>query len=92
MVRENYRQFFFDKENHGVHLPFHLERKFRKYLTCGIPIYGIARFSVHAVKEDKIVAFSCNGSTLCPSCTGGRTADTAKHLLEEVIPAAFETS
>ncbi|MBC7539710.1 MAG: transposase zinc-binding domain-containing protein [Bacteriovorax sp.] len=87
LIRENYRQVFFDKENLGIHLPFHLEREFKKYLTCGIPAYGIARFHCLCCQKDKIVAFSCKGRTLCPSCTGRRTADTAKHLLEEVIPA-----
>jgi hypothetical protein len=36
IVWDNYRQVFFDKEHVGVHLPFHLEREFKKYLACGI--------------------------------------------------------
>jgi Putative transposase/Transposase zinc-binding domain len=86
LVRENYRQVFFDKEVQGTQLPFHLEREFKKYLTCGIPSYGMARFQCPCCQKDKFVAFSCKGR-ICPSCTGRRTADTAKHLLEEVIPA-----
>ena len=87
LVRENDGQVFVDKEVEGTNLPFHLEREFKKYLTCGIPAYGLARFHCSCCQKDKIVAFSCKGRTLCPSCTGRRTADTAKHLLEEVIPA-----
>lgn len=87
LIRENYRQVFFDKEVQGTHLPFHLEREFKRYLTCGIPAYGMARFHCSCCQKDKIVAFSCKGRTVCPSCTGRRTADTAKHLLEAVIPA-----
>ncbi len=87
LVRENYRQVFFDKEVQGSNLPFHLEREFKKYLTCGIPSYGMARLQCPCCLKDKFVAFSCKGRTICPSCTGRRTADTAKHLLEEVIPA-----
>ena len=87
LVRENYRQVFFDKEVQGSNLPFHLEREFKKYLTCGIPSYGMARLQCPCCQKDKFVAFSCKGRTICPSCTGRRTADTAKHLLEEVIPA-----
>jgi hypothetical protein len=86
IIRENYRQVFFDKENAGSNLPFHLEREFKKYLTCGIPAYGLARFHCSCCQKDKIVAFSCKGRTLCPSCTGRRMTDTAKHLVEEVIP------
>ena len=87
LVRENYRQVFFDKEVQGSNLPFHLEREFKKYLTCGIPSYGMARLQCPCCQKDKFVAFSCKGRTICPSCTGRRTADTAKHLLLEVIPA-----
>ena len=86
IVRENYRQVFFDKEINGTKLPFHLEREFRKYLTCGILSYGMARFHCPHCYKDKLVAFSCKGRTICPRCSGRRTADTAKHLLEEVIP------
>jgi hypothetical protein len=86
IVRENYRQVFFDKEITGIQLPFHLEREFKKYLTCGILSYGMARFHCPHCYKDKMVAFSCKGRTICPSCTGRRTADTAKHLLQEVIP------
>ena len=86
IIRNNYRQVFFDKENAGIVLPFHLEREFKKYLTCGIPAYGMARFHCSCCQKDKIVAYSCKGRTICPSCTGRRTADTAKHLIEEVIP------
>ena len=35
LVRENYRQVFFDKEVEGSNLPFHLEREFKKYLYPG---------------------------------------------------------
>lgn len=86
IIRINYQQIFRDKEIQGTHLPFHLEREFRKYLTCGNLAYGMARFHCSCCQKDKLVAFSCKGRTLCRSCTGRRTADTAKHLLEEVIP------
>lgn len=86
LVCENYRQVFFDKEQLGTSLPFHLEREFKKYLVCGNLVYGMARFHCSLCQKDKLVAFSCKGRTLCPSCTGRRMADTAKHLMEDVIP------
>ena len=86
LIRENYRQFFFNKEILGTHLPFHLEREFKKYLTCGNLAFGMARFHCSLCQKDRLVAFSCKGRTLCPSCTGRRMSDTAKHLIEEVIP------
>jgi hypothetical protein len=86
IVREHYTQVFSDKEKNGVTMPFHLEREFRKYLTCGILAHGMARFQCPVCQKEKFVAFSCKGRTLCPSCSGRRMADTAKHLVEEVIP------
>jgi len=87
IIRENYRQVFFDKENLGIDLPFHLERELKKYLKCGILSQGMARFHCSLCQKDKFVAFSCKGRTLCPSCAGRRMADTAKHLVEDVIPS-----
>jgi len=86
IIRENYVQVFSDKERMGTTLPFHLEREFKKYLKCGILAYGMARFQCPVCQKEKFVAHSCKGRTLCPSCTGRRMADTAKHLIEEVIP------
>jgi hypothetical protein len=86
LIRENYRQVFFNKEIQGTNLPFHLDREFKKYLTCGNLSYGMARFHCSLCHKAKLVAFSCKGRTLCPSCTGRRMADTAKHLIHEVIP------
>jgi hypothetical protein len=47
----------------------------------------MARFHCSLCQKDKLVAFSCKGRTLCPSCTRRRMSDTAKHLIEEVIPS-----
>ena len=46
VLRETYRQVFFDKEINGIQLPFHLEREFKKYLNCGILSCGMADFIV----------------------------------------------
>lgn len=87
VIRENYQQVFFEKEIFGTTLPFHLKREFDKYLKCGILSYGFARFHCGHCQNDKLVAFSCKGRTICPSCNGRRMAETAKHLVENVIPA-----
>ena len=86
IIRENYVQVFSDKERSGIALPFHLKREFKKYLRCGILSQGMARFRCPVCQKEKFVAHSCKGRTLCPSCTGRRMADTAKHLVSEVIP------
>ena len=33
-----------------------------------------------------VVAFSCKGRGVCPSCNGRRMAQTAAHLVDRVIP------
>jgi hypothetical protein len=86
LIRNNYLQVFADKEAQGIQFPFHIEREFGKYLMCGIPSYGMARFCCPCCGTEKFIPFSCKSRTICPSCTGRRTADTAKHLLEEVVP------
>lgn len=86
IIRENYLQTFHDREIKGVTFPFHLKREFERYLTCGILAHGFARFHCSHCQKDLLVAYSCKGRTICPSCTGRRMADTAKHLVEQVIP------
>jgi hypothetical protein len=36
--------------------------------------------------HDFMVAFSCKGRGLCPSCNARRMAETAAHLVDHVIP------
>jgi hypothetical protein len=86
ILRENYLETFFEKENLGANLPFHLKREFDKYLACGVMAYGFARFHCNHCQKDKLVTYSCKGRTICPSCTGRRMSDSAKHLVENVLP------
>ena len=53
---------------------------------CGILAYGFARARCAACGHDFLVAFSCKGRGLCPSCTARRRAETAAHLVDHVSP------
>mgnify|MGYP003966953893 FL=1 len=86
IIRENYLSVFEEKESRGITFPFHIKREFERYLTCGILSHGFARFRCYHCKADKLVAYSCKRRTICPSCSGRRMSDTAKHLVERVIP------
>ena len=44
------------------------------------------RLQCSLCQKDKFVAYSCKGRTICPRCNGRSMADTAKHLVENVIP------
>jgi transposase-like protein len=69
----------------GSGLPSFVESELRDLLTCGRIARGFARFRCHACKSDLLVAFSCKGRGLCPSCTGRRMATIAAHLTDTVL-------
>jgi hypothetical protein len=70
----------------GEGLPRFVEDEFRDYLRCGWLAGGFARFRCAACGLDRLVAFSCKGRALCPSCGGRRMAERAAHLVDHVFP------
>ncbi|WPL14899.1 Putative transposase [Thiorhodovibrio litoralis] len=67
-------------------VPTYVEREFRRYLECGILAFGFARARCPDCGHDFLVAFSCKGRGVCPSCNARRMAETAAHLVDHVIP------
>jgi hypothetical protein len=55
------------------------------YLDCGILDNGFARVRCGACRAEFLVAFSCKGRGLCPSCAAKRAAALAAFLREEVL-------
>ncbi|MEX0689591.1 MAG: transposase zinc-binding domain-containing protein, partial [Pirellulales bacterium] len=64
----------------------YVEEELRAYLRCGILSFGFARARCGTCGHDFLVAFSCKGRGVCPSCNGRRMAQTAAHLVDHVIP------
>ena len=64
----------------------HVERELRSYLTCGILCFEFGRARCTSCGQGFVVAFSCKGRGVCPSCNGRRIAQTAAHLVDRVIP------
>lgn len=58
-----------------------------RYLDCGILENGFARVRCAECCKDMLVAFSCKGRGLCPSCAAKRAAETAARLREDVLEA-----
>jgi len=58
----------------------------QKYLECGIFAYGFALARCEDCGHDFLVAFSCKGRGVCPSCNTRRMAQTAAHLTDHVFP------
>ncbi len=59
-----------------------------RYLDCGILENGFARVRCGDCRKDMLVAFSCKGRGLCPSCGAKRAAQTAARLREEIFEPA----
>ncbi|MCP3877749.1 MAG: IS91 family transposase, partial [Sulfitobacter sp.] len=59
----------------GNGLPGYVEPEFRKYLQCGILMHGFARARCAECGHDFLVAFSCKGRGVCPSCNARRMAE-----------------
>ena len=66
--------------------PAYVEKAFRKYLECGIFAHGFARVRCDDCGSDFLVAFSCKGRGVCPSCNTRRMAEAAAHLTDHVFP------
>src|SRR5438445_8654801 len=67
-------------------LPAYVQREFYDYLQCGILAHGFVRLGCDTCKHEMLLAFSCKRRGFCPSCAGRRMAQTAAHLVEQVIP------
>jgi hypothetical protein len=66
--------------------PAYVEREFYDYLRCGILAHGFLRLGCDTCHHELLVPFSCKRRGFCPSCAGRRMAQTAAHLVEQVIP------
>ena len=75
-----------DAQDDADAVPGYIEREFRRYLECGIPAHGFARAHCGQCGHDFLIAFSCKGRGVCPSCNTRRMVETAVHLAEHVIP------
>ena len=48
--------------------------------------HGFARAYCAACRHDFLIAFSCKGRDICPSCATRRMVETAAHLVDHVLP------
>lgn len=74
------------QDESGRSAPAHVEREFRRYLECGILAHGFARARCADCGHDYLIAFSCKGRGVCPSCNTRRMVETAAHLADHVLP------
>jgi hypothetical protein len=87
LVRENLESFLaYAREHYEGGLPRYVEAELRAYLDCGVFARGFTRCHCDSCGHDLLVAFSCKGRSLCPSCCGRRMANTAAYLVDRVLP------
>jgi hypothetical protein len=56
-----------------------------RYLDCGVWDNGFARVKCRRCPQEFLVAFSCKGRGLCPSCGAKRAAELGAFLIDEVV-------
>ena len=71
----------------GISLPAFVHREFDNYLHCGLLEHGFLRVKCNGCRFEHLVAFSCKGRGLCPSCGARRMVESAAHLIDNVLPA-----
>ncbi len=85
-VKEYWPKFCEELAVHDKHLPAFVEKEFEAYLKCGLLEYGYARCVCEECGAEHKVGYSCKRRGFCSSCAGRRMEDTAKHLVDSVLP------
>jgi hypothetical protein len=87
LVRQHLESFLaYAREHYSVGLPRYVEQELRSFLRCGLFCEGFMRAHCDACGHDLLVAFSCHGRSVCPSCCGRRMANGAAHLVDRILP------
>ncbi len=91
IVREHVETLYAEAEQtseHGYGYPKYVKDAFEAVLICGQHQAGFARFICKSCGHQRLVAYSCKSRALCPSCIAKRSALTAAHLCDSVLPLA----
>ncbi len=76
-MRQHAAEFLQRLEDEGEEVPAHVRGELLRFLDWGVLGNGFVRVWCERCKDDLLVAFSCKGRGICPSCGGRRMADTA---------------
>jgi hypothetical protein len=89
VVREELRSFV-DRRRapDGEGLPRFVEGELQRYVGCGQLANGFLRVKCSGCGVERLVAFSCKGRGVCPSCGARRMVDTSARLIDRVLPEA----
>ncbi len=85
VVSENLESWLKWREAAERPVPGYVEDELRSYLECGLLCFGFARAVCMTCRTGLVVAFSCKGRGVCPSCNGrhmardGRASCRSRH-------------
>lgn len=85
VIQQHLPAFLEQAREHGG-VPGFVEDAFQEFLRCGVLGYGLCRFRCSACSCERLVALSCKGCGMCPSCGGKRMSELAAHVVDRVIP------
>jgi hypothetical protein len=83
---ETLETFISRREIEGFPLPAYVTKELRDFLRCGIIQYGFVRCVCEACGKEQICGLSCKHRGFCPSCGAKRMAETAEHLIDNILP------
>jgi hypothetical protein len=83
---ENLESWLAWREAAGRPVPGYVDEELRGYLECGLLCFGFASAWCAGCGQGFVIAFSCKGRGVCPSCNGRHMAQAAAHLVDHVIP------
>jgi len=66
--------------------PAYGQRAFYDSWQGGVLAHGVLRLGCDTCHKELLLAFSCKRRGCCPSWAGRRMAQTAAHLVEQVMP------
>jgi Putative transposase/Transposase zinc-binding domain len=64
----------------------YVEQELRRYLRCGLLLWGFVRVMCPTCRDEILVAYSCKCRGACPSCSARRMCGSAAHLVDHVLP------
>jgi hypothetical protein len=83
VVKKHYKTWHKNAENQ---VPHYVDKEFTGYLGCGILAKGFAYARCEDCRQEVLIAFSCKGRGICPSCNARAMVETAANLIENVVP------
>jgi hypothetical protein len=82
-VKKHYKTWRKNVENP---VPQYIDKEFTNYLGCGILAKGFACARCEDCRQEFLIAFSCKGRGICPSCNTRAMVETAAHLIDNILP------